>query len=897
MGNSQKLETDTDTILWLDQNVYNEENKSTYVKYLPKLKNFNFVLFTSVDELINYIKDNLKFFEFKVFYVVVSGRLAENFFTEYVKIAEKYNIIADTIVYCLRQKYHETKPYFNDPFLNAGGITIHFENVVDYILKEQSYWENIGKTDKAKNQENADKNNPKNEPFGDVFTFIDTSKEYELALPILISKHINSSLIEEDGITKFQNLLIKRYSTCYKTKALKLIKPSGIKDMKIPLHILTKFLIQFYTCEKKDENTGQNFYSDLNKDLSNDKFDEYHPFICLIYDCLNKGYVQSYKKILYRGAQISEKKYLNLVAGFKNKENETIKPIYYAKYFMSFSKDENVAYYFLERGELKEKCTRVLFILNECKNENFFVTNIDIESNSSIKIEKEVLILPLTSFEIVNITEEKTNGGINYVKIYLKYLDEYKDKIENKIKDILNEPQKSKHIGNFFKQSMNSELGKIFLKLYDKKKKLESIYSKILKMSPDNDVFINYYIEQTASHLINKFKLKEQSAAHVDDEFENFKNKIKCKGSENKEVCINERKLEFIKRFEKVLPNVDNFDNGCSIGFCIGTFLANYDSFIKAPTKGKVYSLASLALACGPHVMKLIPKLKLILEQKIISDCFIDYELMLDGLNILWAFCVEFYNIIKYISEYKCNLKFASKLIAKRLINLGIAVSFSYIGNIVSKASIYGFTIVTGISLGPLVTVTLGTIGMGAFGYFGDKIGKVLAEKIFGKDEFKLMSANLYYHYIPEKYRTKGNNPHLQWNKDFLNDKIKSYIIECIVNETEIQMRIMNIPIDVFELPECLGDYMNNNVTSEDTDYSSEEENNEIHKIYKIIKNNKFIGDLIIPYKGIEDNAYKVDFIIYRMKKKCISVKEWEDFRKGEIEENIIQDCYTLSVF
>ena len=411
MGNSQKLETNTDTILWLDQNVYNEENKSTYVKYLPKLKNFNFVLFTSVDELINYIKDNLKFFEFKVFYVVVSGRLAESFFTEYVKIAEKYNIIADTLVYCLRQKYHETKPYFNDPFLNAGGITKHFKNVVDYILKEQSYWEKLEKmhnTDKTKNQENIDKNNPKNEPFRDVFTFIDTSKEYELALPILISKHINSSLIGEGGITKFQNLLIKKYSTCYDTKALKLIKPSGIKDMKIPLHILTKFLIKFYTCEKKYKD-AKNFYYDINKDLSNDKFDEYHPFIYLIYDCLNKKYVKSYKEMLYRGSQISKKEYNRLLNYFSTNKDKNKKPILYAKYFMSFSKDENVAYKFMKRGKLKENCTRVFFILNECKNENFFVTNIDIESISSIKREKEVLILPLTSFEIVNFTEEKTS--------------------------------------------------------------------------------------------------------------------------------------------------------------------------------------------------------------------------------------------------------------------------------------------------------------------------------------------------------------------------------------------------------------------------------------------------------------------------------------------------------
>ena len=45
--------------------------------------------------------------------------------------------------------------------------------------------------------------------------YLDTTKEYELALPILISKMINSSLIEKDEITNFQNLLINRYCKSY----------------------------------------------------------------------------------------------------------------------------------------------------------------------------------------------------------------------------------------------------------------------------------------------------------------------------------------------------------------------------------------------------------------------------------------------------------------------------------------------------------------------------------------------------------------------------------------------------------------------------------------------------------------------------------------------------------
>ena len=176
MGSSQILDIKKNAILWLDQNVYNEENKDTYKEFLPKLKNYNFFCFTSVDKLFEYIGNNLNYFEFRHFYVIVSGRLAEIFYNEYLIATEKYNIIADTIVYCFRQKYHETKPYFKDNFLNSGGITSNFENVVDYILKDKCYWDNIKK--------NYIKYNPEKEGYGDAFMNLDTTKEYELALPI-----------------------------------------------------------------------------------------------------------------------------------------------------------------------------------------------------------------------------------------------------------------------------------------------------------------------------------------------------------------------------------------------------------------------------------------------------------------------------------------------------------------------------------------------------------------------------------------------------------------------------------------------------------------------------------------------------------------------------------------
>lgn len=143
----------------------------------------------------------------------------EEFFSEYVKTSEKYNIFAASIVYCLHPIYHEMKPYFEDKFLNPGGVTSDFEKVMKYILKDECNWKKIHQTYKEYKPGNANS--------GDVFKFIDTENEYELALPILIGKSINSSLIEKGEIKKFQEVLLSRYCNSYKKKDFQLIKPSG----------------------------------------------------------------------------------------------------------------------------------------------------------------------------------------------------------------------------------------------------------------------------------------------------------------------------------------------------------------------------------------------------------------------------------------------------------------------------------------------------------------------------------------------------------------------------------------------------------------------------------------------------------------------------------------------
>ena len=98
MGNSSpKIDENKKSIIWLDWNVFNDENKLTYQFYLKRVETFNFLCYTSVDNLFSFIEKNRQYFEFRLFYIVINGSLAEDFFRKYVKMTEKYNIIAASI--------------------------------------------------------------------------------------------------------------------------------------------------------------------------------------------------------------------------------------------------------------------------------------------------------------------------------------------------------------------------------------------------------------------------------------------------------------------------------------------------------------------------------------------------------------------------------------------------------------------------------------------------------------------------------------------------------------------------------------------------------------------------------------------------------------------------------
>ena len=901
MGNEgNDIDEKKDTIIWIDSNVYNSENEETYKSYQPEFKNFNFLRFDSVKKAIDYISNN-KYFEYRLSYAVVSGRLAEEFFNNYVKISEEKCIILATSVYCLNQKYHETKPYFKDSFLNTGEITVNFDKIKNYILKDECGWNSIKPKEYI----------PEKESYGNTFAVINYQNKYELALPILIGSLIDASLIKKEEMSEFQNLLLSRYYQKNNTKANYLIKPSGNKNMDIPLHLLTKCFVKLYTLE------NPKFYADLNRDLTNGKFDDYHPFLFLLYNGLNKGILKSYNEgVLYRGDCLSFDEYKEMKDNFKeSKKDKSSKAIYYSRKILSFSKLEDKAFDFLKNG--KNDLKKIIFQLKEPENKDFFTSNIDIESYSKFPGEKEVIFLPLSCFEIISIQEIK-ESNLEYSIVKLRYLERYKKIIESEIEKIKNDKDEKngqKMINEFFDNSLNSKFGKDVQNYYNKKIKNENKviikYYKMLGVSPQNNYIMSMLSSELVNNinkLINKDKVKDsnESMIHVDDEVKNMlDNKNKNKDSNESMIHVDDEVANMIsdensikKYFKNLLKKYDNNYEQCySIGVCIGNFIYNFDSFKKAPTLTKLKDLASLALAIALPVIKLFPKLVDYIENHppTIGKNIINISNILNGLNVLHAAYFEGSLIYFFSVEHKFNITCYYTM--KRCFKLLTGVGCSVLGNFLGNLAIQGIKVFFGASMGPMATIVLFIlpIGIGALaGHFGTKASDKLGDKTFGKDELLLTSDHLYYKYIPAKYRKKYCNPNLKWNKTYLCNNVKSYIIECVINGAELIMLIMNIPKDVYEIDECLECENKKEIDDDDNKSESTDLSEDTENITHIYKNEKYVGDLLIPYKGIEENCCSIDFVIYGINKEKISYKEWQE---NKVDGKIIEEAFKLSVY
>ena len=450
-------------VIWIDQNIDNDENKYTYEEFTNSLPEFDIIKCKSVKETFDLIEKNYEDYKFKLFYVIVSGSLSEEFFNEYVKKSLEMHILCATIIYCSEKhrKMNEFKPFYLDNFLNPGKVTDSSYFVIDYIKSiECKYYldsnelNNKQKEEKKENEDEKIKENEKNKndiEFAAEFTYVNDLGT--MAYPIIISKYINCTLIEKEEFEAFQEEYVKKFP-----KLKHLFKPSEEKNIFIPYHILAKYYLSIYTHET-------DFYVNMNNELRERKFDNHRIYIYLMYNALNKGVFKSYcQSNLYRGGTLSKEEFDNLMEKLemkKNSKSESDKIFFFSRKFLSFSKEEYVANYFLQIAIIsKYKGVYVRFIVEGMEDDDFFVSNIDINAMKLSKFseEEEVLFLPLSCFEVVSITNEDfCKNDIKVIR--LRYLNKYKEIIYNNFETILKE-QNTEKLQEFIKNAINSKYSK-----------------------------------------------------------------------------------------------------------------------------------------------------------------------------------------------------------------------------------------------------------------------------------------------------------------------------------------------------------------------------------------------------------------------------------------------------
>ena len=418
--NSYIEEYNPENVIWIDENVDNDEN-TFYQKELNSL-GYNVQCFKSVDEGFELIK-TIKFESTKI---IISGRLYIKFIKKFIDNMNILYVIPKIIIFTRNKtgfikSNKANEDIINHPFFNFGGIRIIINDIISF-LKDEIAQIRVKKEKKEENQNNNEffdnriklKDNAKL-----TFEYIDTNQK--LALPLFYNSLIES--IKIDDIDKYTENLYSTYS--YSSNAFKeLLNP--IKSVfDIPLELLCKYYARAYTIES-------NFYKEINKDLRENKTVGYLPYIKVLYEGVKLKSLKIASNVeLYRGSKISLEE-IEKIREYLNKKIANLPgAIVFSKAFLSFSKERSIAEGFLRPGNNDNNLINVLYILEKDANIDYSLsTHTDMESISFFSSEKEVLFFPFSPFEIKSIKEIE---GENLYEIRILYLGKYLKQIEKDV--------------------------------------------------------------------------------------------------------------------------------------------------------------------------------------------------------------------------------------------------------------------------------------------------------------------------------------------------------------------------------------------------------------------------------------------------------------------------------
>ena len=526
-------------IIWVDPNVDNYENSS----YLDQLRSIGF---KQIDTF-KYVEDSISYLEgirFEETIVILSGKIYIEFIEKFKKNLKNIFVIPKFVIFLNRKneflkKNENYKDIINHSFYNFGGIKTVFFEIKNFILNSENSQE-IKKNEDEK-EEFGSKINYQKDKF--IFEYIDCKEK--LILPNLFKMYISST--SENEIEIFNQLLMDKYAD--EDILNKLLNSININE--IPLELLSRYYSRIFTAESK-------FYKDVNKDLIENKIESYLPYIKALYKSIElETFPLASDKTLYRGGKLSKVEIEKIQSYLESKNEILPAAIIFSKTFLSFTKSEEIAKNFLKKLYINENFSKVLFELeNDEQIDHTLSTHVDIEDISFSPLEKEVLFLPFSSFEIKEISKSDENENI--YKIKLKYLGKY-----------LKDSQNDKNLSDNSKCLPNSEFQDEITKtgLINK----ETIENKSIKeMFKD---FNEYIIKLTENNENIENNEKNESIINTDYITKNcIIGEIYIKEEDiNKDIriinSIENSKKQMEDKNEAEIKNCDIYINDENIGF------------------------------------------------------------------------------------------------------------------------------------------------------------------------------------------------------------------------------------------------------------------------------------------------------------------------------------------
>jgi len=397
--------TNKQYVIWIDPKIDIGENIQ-FSKILESKQLTIVKLFKEINEAIKYMKEQIKFEETKV---ILSAKLYSDFVNKFKENIRDMNVAPKIIVFTNhKQEFIQNNQEFgndDNKFYKYGGVVTTFNEILKFLEFEKIQIKETKVRESSKEVQ---------------FTFQYINNIEDLMLPLFFKSLIDDA--SNDNMEEYTNSLYNTYSQNF--SILKILLGS-IQSMKnVPIEILSKYYARLYT-------SNTNFYKDIKEDLRKNKVKKYLPFIKTLYEGVK---LESLKLAtdneLYRGSLISNEELKNIIPSL-NKKNKNLPPVIaFSNSFLSFSKNKEVAEFFLRKPIENKNLSKVLYILEKDDNIGYNLsTHADIEDISLIPKEKEVLFFPFSSFEIKDIDETKI-GGENVSVIKLLYLGKYLKEIE-----------------------------------------------------------------------------------------------------------------------------------------------------------------------------------------------------------------------------------------------------------------------------------------------------------------------------------------------------------------------------------------------------------------------------------------------------------------------------------